>query len=924
MEAARELARDVPAELTSFLGRDGELGALSSLLADARLVTLTGAPGIGKSRLGIRLGRHVVGRYADGVWLVELAPLADGGLLPVTVAATLSVQELPGCSVADALLAHLRKRRLLLVLDNCEHLLDPCAHLIDRLLAACPGLSILATSQEALTITGERVWRVQPLSLPGPGDPALPASLLRHSAVELFLERARAVQPGFVFDSEVAPAVAEICRRLDGMPLAIELAAARVGMIAPAEIAQRLDERFALLTTGGRGVLPRHQTLRAALDWSHGLLEAPAQALLGRLSVFLGRFSLEACEAICSDADLGPREVFDLLSHLVARSLVVAETVTAEHVRYRLLETVRAYGAERLEAAGETASLREAHARYYVALAERAEPELTGPGQEAWFRRLDSERENLRAALEWSVAHGRGEWALRLCGALVLFWRVRCHFSEGRDLLRDALAAGENERGALRARALWGAGFLTFMAGEAQEALPMLERSLAEFRELGDAQGTARALLILANARQCFASPDVLPLLAESTALARQAGDAWCLAHALGVAGIEHAIRGETPAARTHYEECLVVARQAGDKQGLRFGLMGLGQTAMDQGDYHLAQSALEEAVLITGELGESFGKAVGLKCLGELAFRRGEYHLARGLLGDAAKLLPEAAPSSHLIGLLALLSKVDHAQGRRHDARLRLEEMRERGDGQGILEMLGMAELAAEEGDAVAARRLFEGVRDEADAAKRAIASACHGLGRLARDAGDEMRAAALHHEALGLRRAVGDLPGIAASLEALAGLAAAGGRHAPAARLLGVAGALRARGGYARVPWERSGYESDVALIRRSLGDEAFEAAFTQGEELPLEEALRSAAKSTRRPGGPRRASELTRREQQVAELVADALTNAEIAERLFISPETVKTHVANILAKRGIGKRRELAREIRDRGRDQKAGR
>ncbi len=902
------------------MGRGKELAEFGGLLERSRLLTLTGAPGIGKSRLALEGASGLTGRYRDGSRIVELAAVSDPALIPRAMASVLSVQEVPGRTLADAILAHLGKRQLLLLLDNCEHLVSACANLVASLLNGCPQLSIVVTSREPLAITGEHVWQVPPLAVPDLDDALTPEALLDCGAGRMFVERASAVQLGFDLSAEHARPVADIVWRLDGIPLAIELAAARVEMLTPAEIAAGLDHRFDLLTRGSRSDLPRHQTLQAALDWSHDLLGASERALLRRLSVFTGGFCLDACEGICAGGEVGDEEeVFHLLARLVAKSLVLADTANSRG-RYRLLETIRAYAGDRLEQSGEAGSSREAHARFYLALAERAEPELTGPSQTEWFERLDTEHDNLRSALKWSLFHGQTEWALRLAGVLILFWRVRCHFSEGRDLLEAVLSASDGEAPGLRAKALWGAGFLTFMAGDPERAAPVLEESLSGFRELGDVQGSARALLILANTKQCLKDPSVLSLLEESAAQARGVGDPWCLAHALAVAGLEYARRGELPAARPLFEECLAVAREAEDKQGLRIGLIGLGSVALGQGDYRTAESALAEAVAMTGELGEQYGEGIALRDLGQVALGRGDYGRARELLDQALTRLEELGEPSAVLGPLLLLARVAHAEGDRPQARLLFDKaLASAGGAPPVVALPWMGELAAEDGDPSTARRLFEEARERAGAQgdNASLPQALHGLGHLARVAGDVTRAAALHSEALELQRQMGDAPRIAASLEAVGGLAAAGDRHQHAARLLGAAKALRDRGGYARAPWEASRYEADVAAVRRALSAEELEVAFVQGAELSIEEAVAQASKGRGRRGRPTSGwPSLTETEERVAALVAEGLTNPEIAERLFITPGTVKVHVSHIFTKLGMTGRRQLAREFRNR--------
>lgn len=895
------------------------MSEIRELLGASRLVTLTGPPGIGKSRLARELASRADPAFGDGSVLVELAPIADPALVPRALGAVLSVQEVPGRTMTEALVASLRRRSVLLVLDNCEHLLGACAELVDALLSGCPRLRVLATSREALSMAGERVWQVPPLSVPDAGDELSPEALMGYEGVRLFVERAGAAAPGFVLSREVAPAVGEITRRLDGIALAIELAATRVEMLTAAEIARRLDDRFALLTKGSRSGLARHQTLQAALDWSHDLLSGPERVLLGRLSVFVGGFCLQAAEEVCGGGEIEAGEVFDLLAGLVSKSLVVSDTANSRG-RYGLLETIRAYAADRLEAAGEAPALGEAHARSYLALAERAEPELTGPDQDRWFERLDAERENLRFALHWSLDHGESEWALRLAGALVLFWRVRCHLSEGRELLEAAVQASDDEdhASALRAKALWGVGFMALMLGDFEGSLAPLEQSLSGFGELGDRKGCARALLLLGNRRQYRADPGAQSLLEESATLARETGDSWCLAHALSLAGLEHVALSDLPVARPLFEECLAVARAAEEKQGLRLGLIGLGKVAVVQGEYRLAESVLHEAEALTRELGEDYARAVALGDLGHLALGRGQYDLAQELLERALGLMPELVPPGATTDTRLLIARVAHAQGHHARARQGLQELEASLGAVTRVEVLQFrGELAVEDGDRGEGRRVFEKARDVAHGGghKLGMARALHGLGLLARDSGNTAGAAALHCQALGLQRQIGATPGMVASVEALAGLAANDQRHTHAARLLGAAQALRDVNGYACVPQDAARHEYDVALVRQALSAQDFQAALAQGARLSIDEVLAQVSKGRGQRGRPASGwASLTDAERQVAELVAEGLTNREIAERLFITPGTVRRHLSHIFSKLQITGRVRLAQEVR----------
>lgn len=409
---------NLPLQLTSFVGREREIAELRGVLADStRLLTLTGAGGSGKTRLALVLATEMVDCFEDGVWWVELAPLSEPDLVPQAVASAVGVREAPGRPANEVLRAHLETNDLLLVLDNCEHLIDACAALADALLRTCPGLKILATSREPLGIAGETIWLVPPLSLPEVWDLSPVERLVRYEAISLFVERAKAVAPTFELTQHNAPYVARVCQRLDGIPLAIELAAARTRVLSAAQISSRLDESLRLLGTKSRKADSRQQTLRATIGWSHGLLSGQEQTLFRRLSVFSGGFTLEAVEAVCDEDGIEQEDVLDLLSRLVDKSLVLVAEQDDE-ARYRLLETVGQYGREKLDESGEEPSLRRRHAYFFLKLAERVEPKINSKDRGPWLGRSDAEHDNLRAALAWSREEVDSEVGLRLAGAL--------------------------------------------------------------------------------------------------------------------------------------------------------------------------------------------------------------------------------------------------------------------------------------------------------------------------------------------------------------------------------------------------------------------------------------------------------------------------------------------------------------------------
>ncbi len=660
-------AHNLPIQLTSFVGREREMQELKGLLKSSRLVTLTGSGGAGKTRLALQVGADCIDDFADGVWFVELAPLTDARLVPQAVTTVLGIKEQPGVSLTDTLLRETRDKELLLVLDNCEHLVEASALLCQALLSACAKVRILVTSREALRLPGEATYRVPSLATPDPKALTRIAALTQYAAVQLFIDRALAVQSAFRVDNQNAPAVASICHHLDGIPLAIELAAARVRSLSVEEVNERLDQRFHLLTGGSRTALPRQQTLRSAIDWSYDLLRETEQALLCRLSAFAGGWTLNAGEQVCSGEGVDNAEVLDLLTSLADKSLVVAEERNGA-TRYRLLETVRQYAQDRIRESGEETQWRKRHLAHFLALAEDAEPHLRGADQQAWFDRLETEHDNLRSALAWSSAPGSDTASgLRLAGSLWRFWYAHGYLGEGRNWLTGLLAAARlGDAAPARAKALQGAGAMAVQQGDYPAARGLFEEGLrlrrelgdqrgiagllgnlgvvasdqgdypgaqalqeeclAIFRELGDWQGVANSLHNLGNvANHTRDYPAARELYEESLAIQRELGDQRSIAMMLGNLGLVAYHCDDYPAARTLYAESLAIFRALGERQCIAVGLTNLASVTSDQHDYRSARPMLDEALAIFRELGDRRGIA---ETLGELA------HVAFALAG--------------------------------------------------------------------------------------------------------------------------------------------------------------------------------------------------------------------------------------------------------------------------------------------------
>jgi predicted ATPase/class 3 adenylate cyclase len=743
---------NLPVQPTSFVGRERELAEVVALLRrpEAHLLTLTGPGGTGKTRLALQAAAEVLDQVADGAYFVDLAPLSDATLVLSTIAATLGLRESGGTPLEETVTGYLKEKELLLVLDNFEQVLE-AVPVVGRLVAACQRLTVLVTSRTVLRAYGEQEYVVPPLALP-PRRQAVPLERLsQYAAVALFIERAQAVRPDFAVTNATAPAVAEICWRLDGLPLAIELAAARVRLLPPPALLARLENRLGTLTGGARTLPARQQTLRATIDWSYVLLSPEEQAFFARLSVFVGGRTLAAIEAVCLDPDdagdvLAGYDVLDGVSSLVETSLLRQEeggleTEEAEEPRFVLLETLHEYAREALAARGETERFGARHAAYCLALAEEAESHLRGPEQGAWLARLEREHDNLRAALGWAGEQGeRRETGLRLAAALWRFWSMRGHLSEGRRWLEGAIAtvgggAGQ-AAGAAWAAALHGAGNLAWEQGDYGRARALVEESLALVREMGNRQGVAASL------------------------------------NDLGVVAYE---QGEYGRAAALHEESLALFREVGDRWGIAISLSYLGHRASVQGEYGRARALLEESLVLARGLGDRRVIALSLNSLGEVARVQGEYERARALYEESLALF------------------------------------RELGD-------------------------------------KRSVAIPLVNLGLVAQAQGEYERVRALYEESLALSREVGDKPGIAHGLEGLASTALEPGA-APAvgawgARLLGAADALRAAIGAPLPPTDQAPVERTVVSLRAALGDDAYEAAWAEGQALTLEEAVALAA--------------------------------------------------------------------------------
>lgn len=638
---------NLPVTLSSFVGRERDTERLRELLVEVQLLTLAGPGGCGKTRLALEVAKGNMERYPDGVWLVELAALQHETLLPQTVAGALSMPVQQSLQPLETLVDEIRTRELLLVLDNCEHLAGACARFVEEMLRECPWVRVLATSREVLRLPEETVWQVPPLSVPDPQGPQRAGDVEKCEAVRLFVNRARSRRPEFTPTEDDARSVAEICRRLDGMPLAIELAAAKVGALEVGQISARLEDRFRLLGSGSRTAPERQQTLRGVLDWSHDLLSPPERELFNRLSVFAGGFSLEAAEDVGAGEGVDARDVAELLSRLVDKSQVVAEATTESAVRYGMLQTIRQYGSERLEEGGQAQRILQRHAEYYLDLAERAERNLSGPEQPRWLQRLETEHDNLRAALSWLLAprverrEEHAELGLRLAGALWWFWRMY-GLDEGRQWLEAALEKGGGASAAVRAKALDVASWIAFSKRD-QLAITMLEETAALFRRLGDKPGVAGVLTNLGFALLCAGESERARALREEVeALRRDQIDRRSHTNLTLFLGMLELDEDDPERAIAMFESSLATFRDLEDLEGITQSLLCLGLAELGWGDPERAAVLFEELLRLASKLRDKVDLAYCFLGLAAAAGLRGQPERAARLWGAAEVLREE------------------------------------------------------------------------------------------------------------------------------------------------------------------------------------------------------------------------------------------------------------------------------------------
>jgi predicted ATPase/class 3 adenylate cyclase len=808
LQSLNDIPNNLPVQLTSFIGRENEITELKQELNDHHLVTLTGSGGTGKTRLSLQVAAEVLDSFPDGVWFLELAPVTDPALVPNTLANLLGLRESAETkqSISELVCGYFLARKALLIFDNCEHLIESCAQLADLLLRSCKDVRILASSREALGVAGELAWHVPSLSLPDIKNLPTIEQLSQYEAVRLFIERAALVQPHFLVTKESAPAIAQICFRLDGIPLALELAAARINVLAVDQIAKRLDDRFRLLTGGARTALPRQQTLRALIDWSYNLLSEEESLLFRRLAVFVGGWTLEAAEAVCSGDGIEPYLVLDLLSQLVKKSLVVMTAVNGES-RYHKLETIRQYAREKLFETDEAAHIRDGHLDYFIQLAEQGFEELHGSNDLIWIEKLETENDNFRTALSWSLESPDldPQKALQLSGALLDFWDTRGYTSEGVQWLSDALKRAPVAPTGQRCRALLGAGLLCARISQNKNASLYFEDALNMARQLNIEPLIIRSLGLSSDVMED--REEARKRSEKSIVLARTTQNQYYLAESLGWWAITYS--DNTPDTIRCIEEAFEIAEKLGNARLHAFVLWEYGGIEMRRANHDVATSMIQEALNLGQLLKDRHLTAHCLLMLGRTATRQATYDAAIQYEDESLQIFRDLSDQTCYANCLFHIGWNAFLAGDIRPAVQRFHECLSISREIDNIELMSMPMFA---------------------------------LGRIAIVHGDIHKAKGFLIEALDLHKKVLDsLYYLAYCLEATCAIPSL--PPDKTARLLGKAEALREQKGYILPIAERHLVDPIIERLQSLLGKEAFDSARIEGKALTIEQVINDA---------------------------------------------------------------------------------
>ncbi|MEO8665065.1 MAG: tetratricopeptide repeat protein [Ignavibacteria bacterium] len=793
---------NLPVLLTGFIGREKEMERVKDLIKQSHLLTLTGSGGSGKTRLALQVAADIIDDYSNGVWLIELASLSDPFLLVQTIFKMLDLQEQPMQNTEDTLLDYLKDKEILLILDNCEHIIDATAQLTEKLLSKSPKLKIIATSREALRTAGEQTHRILPMNVPDPKNNESPEILAQYEAVKLFIEGALAVDENFRIQNENAAAIAGICNRLDGIPLAIELAAAKIKVLSAVQIYERLDNRFALLSGGKRTALPRQQTLRAMIDWSYDLLSENEKILWYRLAVFSGGWTIEAAEEICSDEKISIEELVDLLTLLAEKSIII---FSPEKVRFRILETIRQFGEEKLKVSDEYENISDKHLNYYMILAESAEPKLKGPDQRVWLEKLDKEAGNFEKSFNRSLNKKNSQSGLRIAGAVELFWDIRGIYSEGLRWLESILEHNSGVINSIQGKALNAAGVLNTFHGNFKKAQKFLETALAIHVEIKDEKGIACSLLNLGRVLWFQGElSHAADLCEHSLGIFRNTGDKRGTATCLISLGIMSLQEGNYDRSEKLFEEGLAINRDAGDKREIAYSLLNMGMLSSDRGEMTRAAKLFEESLSIQRTLGDKRRISVSLNSLGVVAKELGELARSEELFEESLAIRREIGNKLGVANSLDNLGNVAFSRDQFDRAQSLFEESLE----------------------------LFREV-----GSKPGIASSLEGLGRIALKKKEYNDAEKYYRESLALNSEAGSKRDIAINLLGFSELKLIEGSYNGASELLGFIEKFFGSGKMKLSKHERERFERVTSEVKEKLKDEEYLKSFEKGKEMTME---------------------------------------------------------------------------------------
>mgnify|MGYP002079012697 CR=1 FL=1 len=832
---------NLPTQLTSFIGREDEMKLTKELLMDNRLLTISGTGGAGKTRLSLQTGADLIDDFANGVWFLELAAISDPDYLPIAMMNIFGLKEEMNIEPEKTLTDYLKNKEILIILDNCEHLIEACAEISVKLLSSCPELKIIATSREVLNIPGEQIFKIPPLSQPDPKKKDTPDQLTQYESVRLFIERAMAVNPKFRVNNKNAPAIAGICSNLDGIPLAIELAAARIRVLSPEKIFERLDDMFNLLTGGVRTALPRQQTLKALIDWSYDLLTEEEKILWSRLSVFSCGFTLEAAEEICSDEIIKKNDILDLLSALSEKSIIIYDE---SKVRYKLLDSIRQYGKEKLQMENKIFSK---HLDYFLQLSLSAKPELKSINLKEWLDLLEADHNNFLSAIEWGIKNEEAEKGAIVAVALGKFWEIRGQYSTGIKILEIILNKSYDLSKNTKANILNLTGNLNRYQGNYENAGRFFEESLTLFREAEDKMGISTTVNNLGNLAYSQGKFELAQkFFEESMAIKKEIGDKMGVAGSMNNLGGVAFSTGKYEEARMFYEDSLAIRKEIGDKQGVSASLNNLGGLELYRGNFEQSKKYFEESLEIKREIGDKKGIAASLGNVGSVAKTQGDFELTKKIYEESLAVFREIGDKQGIANFLNNLGDLVSLQRENEQAIKFYEEslaiFREIGEKQGIATSLSnLGKVLISTGDFEPAKNSLEESltisRKIGD--KHGIALSLYGLGNLAFFQRDNVKAKRFIEECVLIRNDIGDKAGITESINKLGIIEFRIGDFVKAIKFLSVSEKFFETYRDVFDKQDKDLKDETIERLRENLSDEYFKKYREEGEKMTLEDA-------------------------------------------------------------------------------------